>query len=141
MLSSIQLAGFFKLLYLKKEVKKWMMKFIFVMQINIEAFCKLIRSFWMYLTEHSQITQCNKFAITLQYLKKEISDEVDFLHVDKHENLLQIDTVISVGMVKQCLYNASKKNFEMKSIFYIQINTNVSYKLTSTLWASKFPTR
>ena len=88
MLSFIQLAVFFKLLYLKKEVKKWMMKFIFVMQINIEAFCKLILSFWMYLTEHSQITQCNKFAITLQYLKKEISDEVDFLHADKHQRFL-----------------------------------------------------
>ena len=69
-----------------------------------------------------------------------MSDEVDFLHADKHENLLQIDTMISVGMVKQCLYNASKKKFEMKSVFYMQINTNVSYKLTSTLWASKFST-
>ena len=42
----------------------------------------------------SQITQTNKFAISLQYLKKEVTDEVDFLHADKHGNFLQIDTMI-----------------------------------------------
>ena len=31
------------------------------------------------------------FKITsLQYLKKEVSDEVDILHADKHESFLQI---------------------------------------------------
>ena len=33
------------------------------------------------------------FAISLQYLKKEVSGEVDFLHVDQHECLRQIDTI------------------------------------------------
>ena len=47
------------------------------------------------MAKHAQITQNNKFATSLQYLKKEVSDEVDFLHVDKHERLLQIDTMIS----------------------------------------------
>ena len=37
--SSNQIAGFFKMLYLKKEVND---KFIFGMQINIELFYKLI---------------------------------------------------------------------------------------------------
>ena len=32
-----------------------------------------------------------------QYLKKELSDEVDFLHLDKHESLLQIDSMIFMG--------------------------------------------
>ena len=39
------------------------------------------------------ITQNNKVAISLQYIQKEVSDE-DFLHVDKHESSLQINTVI-----------------------------------------------
>ena len=30
----------------------------------------------------------------MQYLKKEVSDKVDFLYADKHENFLQIDTII-----------------------------------------------
>ena len=42
----------------------------------------------------------NKFAISLQYLKKELSHEVDFLFTDKHESLLQIDSMILMGMVK-----------------------------------------
>ena len=41
--------------------KKWMMKFIFCMQINIEVFCKMILSFWMSVSSHAQSTQ-NKFT-------------------------------------------------------------------------------
>ena len=44
-----------------------------------------------------QITQYNKFAISLQYLKKELSDKVGFLHADKHECFLQIDTMYFDG--------------------------------------------
>ena len=49
------------------------------------------------MARHAQITQNNKFAISLQYLKKEARDKVDFLHVDKHEGFLQIDTMIFNG--------------------------------------------
>ena len=47
-----------------------------------------------------QITQNNKFAISLQHLKKEVCDVVDFLHADKHEGLLNTDPMIFMGMVK-----------------------------------------
>ena len=79
-------------------------------------------------------TQSNKFAISLQYLKEERND-VDFLHVDKHESLIEIDAMILMGLAKysqsilgsnlQCLYNISKKKLEMKLIFCMQININV----------------
>ena len=49
------------------------------------------------MTRHAQITKNNKFAISLQYLKKELRDKVDFLHVDKHESFLQIDTMFFNG--------------------------------------------
>ena len=29
--------------------------------------------------------------MSLQYVKKEVRDEVDFLHADKHQNDLQVD--------------------------------------------------
>ena len=48
---------------------------------------------------HAQITQSNKFAISLQYLKKEVSDEVDLSMHDKNESFLRIDTVIIDGDV------------------------------------------
>ena len=52
------------------------------------------------MTTHAQSTpKISKFAISLQYLKKEVSDEVDFLHEDKHESLLQVDMIL-MGMVK-----------------------------------------
>ena len=48
------------------------------------------------MARHVQITQNDKIAI-LQYLKKVVSDKVDFLHADKHKNFLQIDAVIFYG--------------------------------------------
>ena len=54
----------------------------------------------MGMVKHSQSFQNSKFAMSLQYLKKEVRDKV-----------------------------------------WMQININVFYKLISTLWASKFPTR
>ena len=43
------------------------------------------------------------------YLKKEVSDEVDSLHADKHESLLQIDTMILMGMVKHSQSSQNSK--------------------------------
>ena len=63
----------------------------------------------MYVTKHTQITQNNKFANFLQYLKKEVSNEVDFLHVDKHESWLQIDTMILMEMVKHSQSSQNSK--------------------------------
>ena len=47
----------------------------------------------MFVARHAQITQSKKFATSLKYLKKEVSNEVDFLHADKHESFLQTDTI------------------------------------------------
>ena len=47
-----------------------------------------------------KLPKTKTFSISLQYLKREVNDEVDFLHAGKHENLLQIDTMILMEMVK-----------------------------------------
>ena len=52
------------------------------------------------MVRHAQIIQNNKFVISLEYLKKEVNDEADYLHADKHESLLQIDAMILTRMVK-----------------------------------------
>ena len=52
------------------------------------------------MARHTQITQSNKFAISLQYFKKEVSQEVDSLHADKHESFPQLNAMILMGMVK-----------------------------------------
>ena len=63
----------------------------------------------MCLATLAQIIQNNKFPISLQCLKKEVSDKVDFLHADKHEILLQMDAMFLMGMVKHSQsYQTSK---------------------------------
>ena len=68
------------------------------------------------MASHVLITQNNKFAISSQYIKKEESDEVELLHADKHESLLQIDTMILVGMVKHSQSSQNRK-FAMSSLY------------------------
>ena len=46
------------------------------------------------MVRHAEITQNNKFAISMQNLKKEMSAEVDFLHAGNHKIFLQTDTII-----------------------------------------------
>ena len=79
--------------------KKLEMKLIFCIQINIKVdfnnsgikvFYKVILSFLMGIIKHSQNTQSNKFALSLQYLKKEVRYGVNFLHVDKHQSFYKL---------------------------------------------------
>ena len=72
------------------------------------------------MTRHAQIIQNNKFAISLQYFKEKVINEIDFLHVDEHEKLLQIDTMILMGMIK---YSQSSQNskFTMSLQYLINI--------------------
>ena len=42
------------------------------------------------MVKHSQSAQNIKFAMALQYLQKQVRDEVDFLHADRHQNFLQV---------------------------------------------------
>ena len=44
----------------------------------------------MEMGKHSQSFLNSKFALSLQYLKKEVKDEVDFLNADKHQNFLKV---------------------------------------------------
>ena len=74
---------------------KWIMKYIFGMQINIKVFCKLILSFWVCATRHAQITRNkNIFAISPE---KHGGDEVDFLPSHEQKSFLQVDS-ISLGL-------------------------------------------
>ena len=49
------------------------------------------------MPSHGKVTQNFKFSVSLQYLKKEVSDDADFLYADKHGRFLQIDTMICDG--------------------------------------------
>ena len=50
------------------------------------------------MARHAQFIQKkNKFTFSLQYVKRELIDKVDFLHADKHESFLQIHSMIFDG--------------------------------------------
>ena len=77
----------------------------------------------------------------MKYLKKEVSDEIDFLHADKHKSLLQIDTMTLIGIGK---HSQSSQNSKITlSLQYIEkkVRELISYWLISILWGSKVPTR
>ena len=44
----------------------------------------------MGVVKQRQSLQNRKFVMSLQYLKKEVKDEVDFLHADKHQSFLKV---------------------------------------------------
>ena len=58
--------------------------------LGITFFYKVILSLLMGIIKDSESTQSNKFAISLQYLKKEVRDRVFFLHADKNQSFYKL---------------------------------------------------
>ena len=114
-----------------------------------------VSSKWYYLFRcvgpgMPKLPKIKRLLFLYQYLKKEVNDEVHFLHAGKHENYKLIlwfwwrwSSISKVSKIAslQCLYNISKKKLDMKLIFCMQINIKVIYKLVSTLWAPTFSIR
>ena len=71
------------------------MKLKFCLQININVSYKVT-------IKHSQSTQSNKFAISLQLLKNKVRKRVQFLHEDK-QKFLQVDIIVFDGTCQTCL--------------------------------------
>ena len=78
--------------------KKWMIKCIFVMQINIEVFYKLTLSFWVCVTRHSQNTW-NKFAYLCNISSKACEMKLIFC-LQINTSFLQVDS-ITLGVLSQ----------------------------------------
>ena len=83
------------------------MKLSFCLQINTKVFYKVIVQFWVCVIRLVVSTQNNKFAISSQHLKENRKNEVDFLIADKHQKLIQIDTII-LGVCGQACPNYPK---------------------------------
>ena len=76
------------------SIKAWGIKLIFCQQINIKVFYKMIVSLWVYIERHARSTQNSRFKISLQYVKGNVKNEVDFLPADRRRRFLQSDTII-----------------------------------------------
>ena len=94
-----------KFLYLCNiSIKAWGMKLVFCLQINIKVFYKMIVSLWMCIARYIQSTHNNKFTISLEYVKQNVKDEVDFLPADKRRRFLQTDTITLSVCGQACPY-------------------------------------
>ena len=91
--------------YLKKEVRSEV-DFLHADKhqsfLSIKVSYKVILSLLMDIVKHSQSTQSNKFAIFLQYLKKDVWDEVHFLHADKHQSVYKLAMSFFDGSGQTC---------------------------------------
>ena len=74
--------------------KTWGMKLIFYLQISTKVFYKLMASLKVCVARYAQNTQNKELVVSLQYLKEKVKDKVDFLLADKHQRILQIDSII-----------------------------------------------
>ena len=74
---------------------KWQVCNIFaISQKKVKGEVNFLQAEWVCVDRHAQITLNNKCASSLQFLKKEVSDKVDFIHEEKHESFQQIDVSI-----------------------------------------------
>ena len=64
-------------------------------------------SLWVCVARQAQITKNNQFTRSLQYLKENMKDRVDFLSTDKCWSFFQIDTII-LGSCGQAFPNYLK---------------------------------
>ena len=80
------------------------MNMIFCMKISIRVFYKSVVSLLLVIAKNAQNTQKSKLVISLQYLKKEGRDEVDFLYADKYQTIILVDTINFNGHDQASLY-------------------------------------
>ena len=97
------------------------MKLSFCMQINIkvsyklistsflQVSCKVILSLLMGMIKHSQSNQSNKFAVSLQYHKKEVRNVVHFLHADKHQSFCKLGLLFLMEVARHVQSTQNRK--------------------------------
>ena len=124
-------------------IKNWVMKLIFCMQINIKVSWKFISTLWtstfptrfiLLLMNISNLTQSNKFAISLQHLKKEVRNEGHFWHADKRQSFYKL--VLSF-LVKVARHVQSTQ--DRKLVIFLQYIKKKLFQLLGVLlWCKTF---
>ena len=63
----------------------------FLQADQYESFLQFDSLIFLGMVKDSQSSQKSKFAMSLQYLEKEVRDKVEFLHADKHQSFQQVN--------------------------------------------------
>ena len=93
----------------------------------MKACYKLIdgQKYGQWMVKNSQSSQNSKFAMSLQYFKKEVKAEVGFLYADYQWASSSVFKLVKVTSL-QYLCSISKKKLGMEVIFGMQINVKGS---------------
>ena len=90
---------------------------------------RLILSLLMGMIKCFQITQSNKFAISLQYLKKEVRNGDHFWHADKRQSFYKLVLSFLMELARHVQNTQNRKLV----IFLQYIRKNVATALCSTV--------
>ena len=71
------------------------------------------------MIKHSQSTQNNKFAISLQYLKKEIKKGLHFLHADEHQSFYKLGLMFLMEVARYVQSTQNMKLVIFLHCFYV----------------------
>ena len=125
------------------------MKLIFLHADKYEDLLQIYTMILMGIVKHFQSSQNRKFTMSLQYLIKEVRDEVDFLHVDKHQSFQQADfntlglkaaykviLKLLLGMIKHCQSTQSNK-FAISLQYLKKEATKGVHSCFGVLWLCK----
>ena len=122
------------------------MKLVFWLQIKIKVSSNWYYHFRCVWPNMPKLPKITSLLFLCNILRKKWAMKVVFC-LYMHEGFLQIDTMTLMGIFK---HPQSSKNskfgmflqyLKLTLIFWMQINTKLSCKLISALWASKFCTR
>ena len=94
--------------------------------LSIKDAYKVLLSFLLGMIKHSQSTQSNKFATSLQYLKKEVRKGIHFLYADGHQSFYKIIVFDGSGQIyskypKKEVGNVFEKSVAAPFVFYCDV--------------------
>ena len=120
------------------SIKAWEMKLSFCLEINTKVFYKMVITLNL-ISQTAQSTKNNPFTISLQYLKENMKDEVDFLPADKCWRFFQIDTIILGVCGQACpnylaIYKFANSRQHVKKGVSGAVYFLHAYKHESVLW-------
>ena len=109
--------------------------------LGITFFYKVILSLLMGIIKDSESTQSNKFAISLQYLKKEVRDRVHFLHADKNQSFYKLALLCLVEVARHVQSTQNRKlviflQYLQKKLLQLLLSSIVMQTIQIFYWGS-----
>ena len=107
--------------------KVWAMKLIFYLKINTKIFYKLIVSLWVCMARHAQSTQNNSFIISLQYVKENVKDGVNFCLLIIVKSFFKVILPFLICVARHVQITQNKKSAISLQYLKTEVNDEVDF--------------